>query len=742
MGTWKFLKNTKGIGMVEVMMGVAISGGLALTVAKLMENSSQNIKTSEAKSENINLKGIIQNILSNQTACNYTFSPLITQANLTSLSANPANSVAVPAIKDKTNTIKYTTASDNILPLTITSMSLKNYSAGAGTGDLEINSTYRKSSSMVMEMKPIRIPINFNINNTVPATPVLVSCSVMAVGGEWMLAGNAGTVDGTDYIGTSDNVPLNFKVNSQKAGRVDSTSATSLGYQAANVATGLNNSAFGFNALRNTTTGYINTAIGSRTLFTNTTGYQNTAIGVDSMYSNTTGMSNTAVGGNSMRNNTTGQSNVAVGSAALLNNTTGQYNIALGTAMMMNTAGNYNVGIGQVALQQNTTGSSNIAIGWSALWGNTIGTHNVGIGNSAAQNISTGGSNTAVGASALTYISTGSNNIGLGYAGAYGVRTGQHNIGIGSNTLGQFPDGSNNIAIGQNALNGGAGPHAVTNSTENTAVGAWGLYNSSEGSFNVALGTNAGAYNKSGSYNTFIGYRSGAFGANMSGSRNVFIGAYAGNASDNTNTAGVATANDKLYINNGTSNIPLIEGDFSSTGRYLQVNSKLHVTGNLTYGGSFSSTSDERLKENIKPLKNSVANLSKIQGVSYQLKDRKDKDAKEVGVIAQNVQKVYPELVTKFTHTDGKEYKAVNYIGLIAPLIEAVKDLYHKLLGLDETYEKQDKQIKNLKAENEQLKADLKRQQESFDARMKKLESRMDKQEGLKERTRKNTEEK
>ena len=60
-----------------------------------------------------------------------------------------------------------------------------------------------------------------NIGGTT-ALPTLISCSTMAVGDDWMLAGNAGTVDGTDYIGTSDNVPLNFKVNAQRAGRIDS----------------------------------------------------------------------------------------------------------------------------------------------------------------------------------------------------------------------------------------------------------------------------------------------------------------------------------------------------------------------------------------------------------------------------------------------------------------------------------------------------------------------------------------
>ena len=481
------IRNAKGVGMVEVLMAIAISGGLAMTVAKLMENTSQNTKQNEAKSEGINLKGIVQTILTNTTACTNTFSPIITQGNLTTLSGSPSATVAVPNIKDKTNTIKYSTASTDINPLTITSLSLTNYNSGAGTADLLIQLTFRRSASIVQMVKPVRIPLNFNINNTVPATPVLVGCSTMAVGGEWMLGGNAGTVDGTDYLGTSDNIPLNFKVNAQKAGRIDSVGQTFMGYQAGNaLTTGLNNTAFGFRALLNNTTGNANTAIGQRALQANTTGQQNVAMGQDTL-------------------------------------------VALTTA-------NWNTAVGNWAMSQNTTG----------------------VGNSA------------FGGSAMNYLTTGSNNVGLGWAAGYGIRTGSNNIGIGQNTLNAFPDGSNNVAIGQFAMNGGAGPHPVTTSSENTAVGSWALHNSSEGSYNVALGTNAGVYNRSGNYNTYLGYRTGAYAANLSGSRNIFIGSFAGNSSSGANTTNVATASDRLYINNGLTNVPLIEGDFTSAGRFVR----------------------------------------------------------------------------------------------------------------------------------------------------------------------------
>ena len=56
----------------------------------------------------------------------------------------------------------------------------------------------------------------------------------------WLLTGNAGTVDGTHFLGTTDNVPLNIRVNNQRSGRLDPTLRTTLwGYQAGtNLTTG------------------------------------------------------------------------------------------------------------------------------------------------------------------------------------------------------------------------------------------------------------------------------------------------------------------------------------------------------------------------------------------------------------------------------------------------------------------------------------------------------------------------
>jgi len=87
--------------------------------------------------------------------------------------------------------------------------------------------------------------------------------------------------------------------------------------------------------------------------------------------------------------------------------------------------------------------------------------------------------------------------------------------------------------------------------------------------------------------------------------------------------------------------------------------------------GSVSESSDIALKENIQPLSNSLANLKQLNGYSYKFKDtEKETGAKALGLTAQEVEKVYPDLV------QGEEgSKSLQYSGLIAPLLEAIKEL-------------------------------------------------------------------
>ena len=114
---------------------------------------------------------------------------------------------------------------------------------------------------------------------------------------------------------------------------------------------GFDNTAVGYQALRNNTSGDYNTAVGEMALNLNTNGIENTAVGDYALYANLAGMDNTAIGNEALENNTNGFENTAVGDHALYANTTGNNNTALGNYAGDNiTTGNNNIDIGNEGL--------------------------------------------------------------------------------------------------------------------------------------------------------------------------------------------------------------------------------------------------------------------------------------------------------------------------------------------------------------------------------------------------------
>lgn len=96
-------------------------------------------------------------------------------------------------------------------------------------------------------------------------------------------------------------------------------------------------------------------------------------------------------------------------------------------------------------------------------------------------------------------------------------------------------------------------------------------------------------------------------------------------------------------------------------------------SGLLTYNGTVGTctVSDGRLKTVDGPLTGSLAKLLQIKGVYYHWKDPAADRSRQIGVIAQDVEKVFPELVS----TDSKGTKSADYLRLTAPIIEAIREL-------------------------------------------------------------------
>lgn len=110
---------------------------------------------------------------------------------------------------------------------------------------------------------------------------------------------------------------------------------------------------------------------------------------------------------------------------------------------------------------------------------------------------------------------------------------------------------------------------------------------------------------------------------------------------------------------------------------------KLHVNGRLRTNG-INETSDARLKKNVKAVENALDRVLALQGVTYEWRideypDKEFKVGVELGVIAQQIEKILPEVVD----TDEEGYKSVQYSHIVPLLIEAIKDQQVKIEKLE-----------------------------------------------------------
>ncbi len=406
----------------------------------------------------------------------------------------------------------------------------------------------------------------FYSNYGTPASPVWQL--ILNATNAWTTLGNSGTVDGTNFIGTTDNIPFNIRVNNQKAGRIDHITWNSFyGYQAGNANTsGIHNTAIGWQALRSNLSGTNNTAIGTLAANSNTTGDQNTATGYGSMYDNTVGIYNTAYGFYALYQNKAGSNATAIGVQSMLyaNNSTTPFI-------------NNNVAVGYESLKgsptaANNTGLGNTAIGYQTLFSNSSGLNNSAQGFSALYSNTTGNWNTANGYQSLFSNTTGIGNTTNGYTSLYSNTTGNDNTSNGDRSLYSNTTGSNNTS------NGGLALYSNTTGINNTANGMYSLYSNTIGIQNTANGMNSLYFNTTGANNTAEGYQAGY--SLTTGSNNVFLGYQAGYSE--------TTGSNKLYIANSSANPPLLYGDFS-TGQMgintVTPSEKLEINGNLKFTG-------------------------------------------------------------------------------------------------------------------------------------------------------------
>ena len=475
------------------------------------------------------------------------------------------------------------------------------------------------------------------------------------------------------------------------------------------------------------------TALGIGALFSNTDGIVNTAVGHNALYLNTTGSDNTAVGHSALERNTTGEMNTAIGYKALSTLMTGSYNIGLGAEASMSTRyGNHNIAIGNATLQANINGSHNIALGYKALNDNStsdsdIAEHNIAIGNEALSknrgngNIAignkalanessriTGSNNIAIGIETLKTNTTGEYNIAIGYQAdaksedvLYGIAIGSqaeigrgdeslsednvapiaigasaqayyNDIAIGLRALGLQTERTGwNIAIGTDAMGQVDNEHAMNN----IAIGGNTLQSVHQGN-NTAIGHNACQFVK-GKNKTCIGYNSGpADGHTWAGKddaiERIFIGSTPSFTKSGVDIVAPLEIHNIAHSSTTETTTVVINGNLLVRGiAEIQtgISSNNLVAGIKTYNG-YVNFSDARLKNIGSEITSGLDKIKQLKVFNYTFKDDKEKTPR-VGVIAQDLQKVFPDAVTK--GQDG--YLRIRMEDMFYAMDNAIKEL-------------------------------------------------------------------
>jgi hypothetical protein len=387
------------------------------------------------------------------------------------------------------------------------------------------------------------------------------------------------------------------------------------------------------------------------------------------------GINNTAVGANALRDDTTGFYNVAVGSGALAGNTVGQQNTAIGAGALSESDASFNSAVGFRALFMNTTGFHLTGIGAAALRNNTVASDNTAIGTDALRNNTVGPNNTAVGSSALSSNTDGFGNTANGTFALLSNTTGGDNTAIGDNTLRNNTGGANTANGAEALLNNTVG-------NDNTALGFIALSQNTIGNNNTAIGDRALLLNNTGDNNVAFGYLAGHNAT--TGSNNVYIGA---------NMQGVAAEHNACYIAS-------IFGQTSASGIPVLINADNKLGTN---------TSSKRFKDSIKPMDKASEAILALKPVTFRYKKEIDpKGAPQFGLVAEDVEKVNPDLVVR--DKEGKPY-TVRYDQVNAMLLNEFLKEHGKVEKLEAIIAQQHKDFEaaltDLKGQIQKVSAQL-----------------------------------
>jgi hypothetical protein len=280
---------------------------------------------------------------------------------------------------------------------------------------------------------------------------------------------------------------------------------------------------------------------------------------------------------------------------------------------------------------KDTTNASFVLYGGSDFTPNTSVGSNTTVVGSGAMVANTGNSNTAIGANTLRSNTSGINNTGLGTESLFSNTTGNGNTAVGKGALYSVTTGTTNTAIGSGAL-------PLATGIENVCVGGDAGFSMTTGSFNVIVGTSSGSLITTGNNNICVG--------------------------DDTQTATPTTSN-SITLGNGSHNIL-----------------RCAVT-------SITSLSDGRDKKNVEESTYGLELINSLKPVTFEweTRDGVKKDIKDLGFIAQDIQKIDDEYLN-LVYNENPEKLEVTYGRLVPVLVKAIQELSSKVNELQNIIDK------------------------------------------------------
>jgi hypothetical protein len=293
---------------------------------------------------------------------------------------------------------------------------------------------------------------------------------------------------------------------------------------------------------------------------------------------------------------------------------------------------------------------------------------------------------------------SGADNTATGFVALGGNTSGSRNNASGGYALFSNTTASDNNAMGYVAM------YSNTIGTLNNAVGSFSLYANTSGSNNSAVGYAALYKNTTGSNNNAQGFY--ALQNNTTGSNNTAIGQYSGN--------NLTTGNNNIDIGNygiaGESGVIRIGSSATQTTAYMAGIHNSPITGAAVYVSSSGQlgvlASSERYKTAITSMGAATEKLQRLRPVTFHLKSEPD-GALQYGLIAEEVAKVYPELVIR---DETGKIQGVRYDELAPMLLNDVQQLQLKVQYQQQKLtevEQLEQQVAELKQQNESMQAVL-----------------------------------